>query len=228
MNLPITPVSYRSYFVMNDIRIDWIFLLIAVIIGFLIKTRSAFSYLKTIPCLLLLSLTVELVARYYRVRSMNNLWFVNIYSVIELCYFTFTLYLIINKTFILRLVYVIASVCLIDILFIHGLKTFHTYSYALSVLIIVYLCIYYYYLTFKEAQVVNLLKEPSFWVVTGLLVFYATSLSVTGIFNYIAELPKEMILLARNILLSVNGVFYFILIIAFICQIDTRKFIRNS
>jgi len=213
---------------MNDIRIDWFFLLVAVITGFSIKTRPAFSYLRTIPLLLLLSITVELVARYYRIRSINNLWLVNIYSVIELSYFTFTLYRILRKTFVLRLVFLIACTCLIDIFFVHGLKTFHTYSYALSVLIIVYVCIYYYYYTFKEAQVDNLLKEPSFWIVTGLLVFYATSLSVAGVFNYIAELPKEMIGLTRSIILFVNGIFYIILIIAFVCQIDTRKSIRNS
>lgn len=213
---------------MNDIRIDWILLIVAVITGFSIKTRPAFFYLRTIPWLLLLSLTVELVARYYRIRSINNLWLVNIYSIIELSYFTYTLYLILRKTFVLRLMYFITGICLIDIFFVHGLKIFHADSYALSVLIIVYICIYYYYNTFKEAQVDNLLKEPSFWMVTGLLVFYATSLSVAGIFNYIAELPKEMILLTRSIILSVNSIFYIILIIAFICQINTLKFTPNS
>ncbi|TDO28564.1 hypothetical protein BC659_0639 [Sediminibacterium goheungense] len=213
---------------MNDIRIDWIILLVAVITGFSIKTRPSFPYLRTIPLLLLLSLSVELVARYYRVRSINNLWLVNLYSVIELCYFAYTLYLILRKTFVLRLMVLIACCCLIDIFLVHGLKTFHTYSYTFSVLIIVYVCIYYYYHTFKEAQVDNLLKEPSFWIVTGLLVFYATSLSVAGVFNFIATLPKEMIRLTRSIILFVNGVFYIILIIAFVCQINTRKSIPNS
>ncbi len=123
---------------------------------------------------------------------------------------------------------IIACTCLVDIFLVHGLKTFHTYSYALSVLIIVYVCIYYYYQTFKEAQVDNLLKEPSFWVVTGLLVFYATSLSVAGVFNFISTLPKEMIRLTRSIILFVNGIFYIILIIAFVCQINSRKSIPNS
>jgi hypothetical protein len=228
MKPAITPVYYRSYCIMNDIRIDWIILLVAAISGFAIKSRQSFAYLKTIPFLLLLSLAIELVGRYYRIRSINNLWLMNIYSVIELSYFTYILYHILKKTFVLKLMVLIVVACLLDILFIHGLKTFHTYSYTLSVLIIVYLCIYYYYATFKEAQVDNLLREPPFWVVTGLLIFYAISLSVAGVLNYIAELPQEMVLFSRNILLGVNGIFYFILIIAFVCQIDTRKSIHNS
>lgn len=227
MRHTITPVTYRSYCIMNDIRTDWIILIITVIIGYCVKSRRSFSYLKTIPAFLILTLMVELLGRYYRLQSINNLLLFNLYSVIELSYFTYTLYLILKRAFILKLTFLIPTLCLINIFFIQGSKTFHTYSYTLSVLVIVYLCVYYYYVTFKEAQAENLLREPSFWLVTGLLVFYATSLSVAGIMNYIAELPKEMIRLSRYILLSVNGIFYFILIIAFVCQIDFRKYIRN-
>lgn len=213
---------------MNDIRTDWIILLVAAIFGFIIKTRPTYTYLKSVPFFLLLTLFVELIGRYYRLRSINNVWLFNMYTVIEFTYFTYLLYCILKRTFIRRFIFFIPILCLINILFIQGINTFHTYTYAISVFIIVFLCIYYYYVTFKEGFIENLLRESSFWLVTGLLIFFTTSLSVLGVMNFIAELPKQTINLTRNILLTVNGIFYFILIIAFVCQINTRKSILNS
>lgn len=212
---------------MNEIRTDWIILLVTAVTGYCAKSRQQFSYLKTIPPFLLLTLFVELLGRYYRLRSINNILLFNIYSVLELTYFIYTLYLILKRSFIRKLICIVPVYCLVNILFVQGLKTFHTYSYSLSVLLIVYLCVYYYYITFKEAVIENLLQESSFWLVTGFLFFYATSLSVMGVVNYLAELPKEVIHLSRNILLSVNGIFYLILLIAFICPINIQKSIRN-
>lgn len=213
---------------MNDFRTDWIILIIAVFVGFSTAKRQKFAYLKTIPAFLIVSLAVELVGRYYRLQSINNVWLFNLFTTFELAYFTYILYLILKRKFIVRLTVFVIVICLLNILCIQGIRTFHTYSYAISVLVIVFLCVYYYYITFKEVLVENLLVEPSFWIVTGLLVFFAASLSVLGVVNFIAVLPKEMIRLTRNILLTVNGIFYFILIIAFTCQINSRKSIPNS
>ncbi len=213
---------------MNDIRTDWIILLVATIFGFSIKTRPTYTYLKSLPFFLLLTLLVELIGRYYRLRSINNVWLFNIYTIIEFTYFTYLLYCILKRTFVQRLIFFIPILCLINVLFIQGINTFHTYSYAICVFIIVFLCIYFFYVTFKEVLIENLFKDSSFWLVAGLLIFFATSLSVLGVMNFIAELPKQTINLTRNILLTVNGIFYLIIIIAFICQIDTRKSILNS
>lgn len=214
---------------MNDIRIDWIILIVTFIIGCLVIHKQPSSYLKTIPVFLLITLLVELVGRYYRLKSVNNVFLFNIYSVGQLTYFTITLYFILRKSFILGLGLFIPVICLLNIFFLQGIKTFHTYTYAISVILIVFTCIYYYYYIFKIAVIENLLREPSFWFVTGLLIFYATSLSVIGIMNFIAELPPDLIRMTRNILLNVNGIFYFILLIALVCPIiNIRKSIRKS
>jgi hypothetical protein len=213
---------------MNDLRVDWIILLFAMIFGFLLRKKSWYPQLSTLPLFLLLTLVVELIGRYYRLKSINNIPLFNTYSVLQLCYFTWLLYKIqLTKTKKYLLI-IIPTLCIINIVWIQGIKTFHTYSYAVAVILIVGLCIRFLISVFKEAQSDNLLKEPNFWFVIGILTYYTTSLSILGIMNYISVLPPEMIKLTRKALLNVNSIFYILLLIGFLCKMPTLKYTRNS
>ncbi len=213
---------------MNDIRPDWIVLIISLIIGCALKKNQQHTYLSSIPYYLLFVLLIELLGRYIRSQSMNNVPIYNIFSVIQILYFSYCYYKIIKRPYILLLIILLPILCFMNIFFLQGLKSFHTYTYAISVLCIVGFSVDYYYKVFKEAEVESLLKEANFWFVTGVLLYHTTSLSIIGILNYIAVLPPEIIQLTRKTLLSVNIIFYIILIIAFLCKPNTRKFIHNS
>lgn len=213
---------------MNEFRIDWAVLLVAMAAGFAAMREQREWHLKTLPFYLLFTLIIELISRYYRIRSVNNLPLLNIYSVLQLTYFTWCFYLMLKKKFIRIFIVLIPTICFLNIFFVQGVYTFHTYSYVLCVLFIIFFSAYFYYRIFKESIVESLIKEPGFWFVTGVLLFYTTTVSIIGILNYIAVLPPEMILLMRKTLLNVNSLFYFILIITFLCKLNIQRYIRNS
>jgi len=56
--------------------------------------------------------------------------------------------------------------------------------------IVVLLCIIYYYSLFKQEEYHDLLKDASFWFVTGCFIFYATNTAVNAFF---AELVRTKI-----------------------------------
>ena len=213
---------------MNDLRVDWMILVVAIILGILFRKKNWYPELSSLPYFLIFTICIELIGRYYRLRSINNVPLFNMFSVLQLCYFTWLIFRIQKKAYIRSFIILVPLICLINIIGIQGLKTFHTYSYSISIILIVWLCIDYYIVTFKKADVENLLKEPNFWFITALLTYYTTSISILGILNYISGLPPEIIKLTRKILLNVNSIFYTLLIVAFLCKIPIQKFIRNS
>lgn len=221
-----TPVFYRSFF-MYDIRPDWIVLSIAMSIGFLVIKRQADRYLRTIPFYFLFALSIELMGRMIRLKWGNNVPLYNGFSIVQNVYILWCFKQILQRPYIHKLLWIIPTLCIINICFIQGFKTFHTYTYAISVLCFVACSIDYYYSIFKAAKVDNLITEPSFWFVTGVLLYNTTSLSIIGILNYISILPPEMIQLTRKMLLNVNSIFYLILTIALLCKINFRKSIPN-
>lgn len=213
---------------MNDIRPDWIVLIITVIAGLWVSKKQPYPYLKSIPYFLLFTLVIELLGRYFRLRSINNVLLFNYYSVTQIVYFSYCFHQILNRKYIRKLMFILPTICILNIHFIQGIKTFHTYSLAICVLAMAIFAVNYYVKTYKETEVDNLLTEPDFWFTTGVLLYFTTTLSIVGIMNYIAVLPPEIIQLIRKTLLNVSALFYLILLIALVCRISFRKSISNS
>ncbi len=213
---------------MKEIRPDWIVLTLASIVCLPYIRRQKDYYLKTLPFFFLITLAVELIGRYYKLRSINNVPIYNLYSVLQLTYFIGCLFLILKRSFVKKLMLLNLIFCVINIFGIQGVKVFHTYSYTVSAIIITFLCVYYYYYLFKEALVETLWKDSQFWFVTATFSFYTISLTIISVMNYIADLPPDTIRLIRKSLLNLNSIFYFLLSIAFICNLNIRKYSPNS
>lgn len=213
---------------MKEIRPDWIVLTLASIVCLPYIRRQKDYYLKTLPFFFLITLAVELIGRYYKLRSINNVPIYNLYSVLQLTYFIGCLFLILKRSFVKKLMLLNLIFCVINIFGIQGVKVFHTYSYTVSAIIITFLCVYYYYYLFKEALVETLWKDSQFWFVTATFSFYTISLTIISVMNYIADLPPDTIRLIRKSLLNLNSIFYFLISIAFICNLNIRKYSPNS
>lgn len=213
---------------MKEIRPDWIVLTLASIVCLPYIRRQKDYYLKTLPFFFLITLAVELIGRYYKLRSINNVPIYNLYSVLQLTYFIGCLFLILKRSFVKKLMLLNLIFCVINIFGIQGVKVFHTYSYTVSAIIITFLCVYYYYYLFKEALVESLWKDSQFWFVTATFSFYTISLTIISVMNYIADLPPDTIRLIRKSLLNLNSIFYFLISIAFICNLNIRKYSPNS
>src|SRR5262245_46736356 len=98
------------------------------------KMGREYSYLRFFPPFLLLTLAAETIGPYLASKGKNNLWLYNFFTAFEFCFYLWIISLIITSSSwkkIIRisiLIYVTAAV--VNILFIQGMKSFHTLTYS--------------------------------------------------------------------------------------------------
>ena len=217
---------------MQYFTIDKFILIISIIIGLIKSNKLNKTYLNYIPLILLTILLFEISIKLIHKPGENNILFYNIISVIEFTFFLYFFQEVIpfhkTKIIIKILKISIPIICFVNIVFIQGIHTFHTITYIFTALILIIIGVLFFYQTFKKTEIVKLQNESSFWITTAIIFFYTSSISIMGIINYAAILPKSIIIQMHNVLISVNCFFYLMLIFAFTCQINTRKSTRNS
>jgi hypothetical protein len=85
--------------------------------------------------------------------------------------------------------------------------------------IVICLCIYYYYGLFEQDAYVNLLNDPSFWFVSGYFLFYTTSISADTFFDQFVIMWAKHLAPVRHIIMDIiNIILYGCWIKSFICQ----------
>lgn len=218
---------------MNHLRIDLIILSSASLLGFT-KTSKSFEKKQAFyfEYFLLITLLVEIIGWIFQQKGKNNLLLFNAYSVFEFTYLTWFFKLVITgrraQKFIAVVYPLLPSACLLNIFFIQGLHSFHTYTYALGSICMVGMSILYLIQLFRSDNMINPVQLYTFWVTCAIIFFFTTSVSIIGIFNYVAVLSKPMVKLSQSILLIVDCIFYLLFIIAFICRNRFQKYTLNS
>ena len=184
-------------------------------------------YLRLFPLFLLLTLTVILVSIYLLAHSKNNTLLYNFFTSFEFCFYFFILYRIIQKrlakTIIFYILCIYPLIALFNIFFIQGLTSFHSVTYALGCLLIVTICIYYFFELFQLSHSINLARQPAFWICSALLFFYACSFPIFGLANFLRSLPYVIIKNLEAIIDILNIFLYSSFTIAFLCRLRTRK-----
>ena len=185
-------------------------------------------YLKQFPPFLLATVIVELLGTYLASIGKGNLWLYNFFTVIEFCFYLWIISLIISNSRIKKIIritlifYALASS--VNIIFIQKMKAFHTGSYAIGCLLIVGVCVYYFFELFKLPKSVKLKNNPAFWICSGLLFFYCCGFPLYGMFNFLSGISKLIIKNFYSIIIILNIFLYSLFTIAFLCRLKTRKY----
>ena len=212
---------------MIHLSLDLKVLLVAIIIGFLTFKKSDPLYLRIFPFFLLLTLGVELVGELFHKPGLNNSIIFNLYTLVEFGFYTYFFRVVTPgekvKKLLLIVFWVLPIVCLVNIFFIQGVNSFHTITYSIGCLTMVALGIVYFYRLFNSTEKVELLRTPAFWISVGIIFFFISAVSVLGVANYIATLPRHISSLLQKVFFWVNAFFYIMYIIAFLCRRSTRK-----
>jgi hypothetical protein len=74
-----------------------------------------------------------------------------------------------------------------DAIWWEGASTFNSYSSALSDLIIVGYCVYYYKLQLEKPQIIFVEKLPSFWIVSGIFIYSAGNIFLFSVLNSVSR-----------------------------------------
>ncbi len=211
---------------------DKVFLILAIIIGAITFKSNSPTYIKLFPLFLLIRLSIEISAKYFIKRGQNNIPYYNFLSILEIVFYLYVFREIISIKYIRKvisiLLFTIPIIIIMNILFFQGIYIFHTYTFTISAIILLILSSLYFYYTFKKTEIILLHKEPSFWLTTGIAFFFTSTISIMGISNYISILPKLIIAQMHSALLIVNCLFYILISIAFLCQINIQKSTHNS
>jgi len=183
--------------------------------------------MKTFPVFLLLTVLVEIVGWQTALHKQKNIsiWVYNFFVIVSFDYYLFILKNFIRslkaKKIILYSLWIYPVVALIDIFFIQ-LNEFHSFTFALGCLLIVSVCIYYYFELFRQPQFVNLLHEQAFWITSGLLFFHCCTFAFFSLMNSLYKATKLLQNL-NDILKVVLFLFYLMFAIGFLCRLKLRK-----
>lgn len=216
-----------------QVPFEYYVMALSMLAGFAMRPRRNIPlYLQLFPFFLLITLANEIISWQLGLQSIPNIAFNNFYSVGAFCFYMYILREVIftrwaRKAIIfLMIAYAIGSVC--NILFIQGIDTFHTITYSLGCFMIVAISIFYFLELFQVPRSVDLKKEPSFWIVSGLLFYYACTPAILGVINYLSSFPDispEALLLLITVL---NVSLYSLFTIAFLCRINFRRSMSSS
>jgi hypothetical protein len=186
--------------------------------------------LKPFPIFLLLTLIAESYGSYLWSINKSNLYIYNFFTVFEFCFYLYFVSRIITSRKIKNLALLICilyAICAIsNILFIQGVKTFHTITYSLGCLLVVSFCVYYFFELFKLPQSIKLSKSPIFWICSGLLFFYCCGFPLYAFVNFWGQV-KWVIKSFDDIITILNIFLYSLFTIAFLCS-RTRKYTLSS
>ena len=91
------------------------------------------------------------------------------------------------KKIVILLVPVFLAMATINMIFIQGVNhTFNSYTALLGAFIIViFCCLFFYESVLPDQMDQQLLKQPFFWVTSGLLIFYLGSVIANALFEYL-------------------------------------------
>ncbi|HMH31937.1 MAG TPA: hypothetical protein VK543_02850 [Puia sp.] len=184
-------------------------------------------YLKLFPPFLAMTILVELTASYFIVKYGENVSVYNIFNIVNFCFYYFVLREIItNKTakkviFYIMMIFLPLAVC--NLLFVQKIGNFNSMTFSIGSLLIVGMCVYYFFELFQLPKAINLLREPAFWICSGLLFFFVCSFPFFGLINFISN--ASLLLLSRfvRVLIIVNVFLYSLFTIAFLCRIRIRR-----
>lgn len=220
---------FTKRFILSSIPIYIIFISISFIVSFNVykQDNSAF-YLKLFPPYLGLTLLIEIVGNYLVNRNIETYILYNIFGVVEFAFFLFILSKIIQNKVMRRIIsitLILNALISLGNLLLFQTDSYASISYSVGSLLVVIFCIYYFFELFRYPKFVNLVKEPSFWICSGLLFYFCCSFPLLGLTTFLESIP-EVLLNHFFILLNVLNIsLYSLFIIAFLCRIKTRNYI---
>jgi hypothetical protein len=184
------------------------------------------QYLKSFPFFIALTIVVEIIGSLLKKDFYTVTLLYSFFTAFEFVYYLLIIkYTIYNKKAKKTISWVLATypvLVVINIFFIQP-RTFHSITYSLGCLLVVVACIYYFFEIFQSRYSVNLVREPAFWICSGLLFFYCCTFPLYGVWNLLPGLPRIILQNVNTILTLLNYLLYSLFSIAFLCRLGLRK-----
>ena len=203
-----------------------------VIISFLASLTAYFQknsqlYFRLFPIFLFVTIIVEIFSSWLLAHNKSTTTLYNFFSTFEILFYIYVLRVIIQSRLVKKIIFHTAWLYLllviINLLFIQKGPSFNSMTYALGCLLIAVICIYYFFELFQMSHSINLIRQPAFWICSGLLFFYCCSFPLYGLLNFLKKVPDFIRESIGVIILLLNVFLYSSFTIAFLCRIRGRN-----
>jgi hypothetical protein len=198
---------------------------------FLAERESTKKHLVIFLILLCTSIT-EVRAKQLQLLKINNTFVVNtgyIIIGISLLFLFFHLIQKSKKPLYLWIIYM-GWIIINSIYFQTITTTFQNYSWALASLLIIGMCLYFFYSIFSKNQFENknLISVPEFWIVSFLMFFYASSFLYFISFTFYYDKMDIELYMQLNFLIKIIGcIMYLVMGLAFYAPYIFRKEVKG-
>ncbi|HRO48051.1 hypothetical protein [Agriterribacter sp.] len=212
---------------MNSYAYIWLILSGSIVGAIVYFKKGTPVFLRALPVYLLITFTVEYIGQWMNDNGKVTVTLYNVFTTIEfIFYFWMLRYMVKNpwaKKLLLHSLWLYPLLVILNKLFLQKGLQFHTITFSLGGLLIVMATITYFFELFQFNKPVNLVREPSFWICSGLLFFYACTFPLYALINFFQDPSNIIIKNIASIFAIVNILLYSSFIIAALCRIRIRK-----
>ncbi|HXB34006.1 MAG TPA: hypothetical protein VNV35_11320 [Puia sp.] len=184
------------------------------------------SYFRVFSFYLLYDFISQTYGDYQALHHQNTILYSDLTTLVSSCFYIYLMRVIIRsrkaKLILLYCLIAFPLISAINIFLVQNSGVFQTMTYSLGCLLIVGACIYYFWELFQSKKYINLAREPTFWICSGLLFFYTCLFPVYGLINYIGT-DKAVIQVILVVLDFVGILLYLSFTIAFLCRLRPTR-----
>ncbi|HTI09817.1 MAG TPA: hypothetical protein VL832_14715 [Puia sp.] len=188
----------------------------------LYKYKQVPASMRIVLYFLLVSVLVYAVSISMAVRHMNNLWVVHADTILESLFLFWFFHAITppgtGRKVIALLLVLFPVFCLINLFFIQGIYRYNTYSRPVEAMLLVGLCMYYFWRTGNKTEEGPWMSQPLNWMVSGILLYFASAFCLFLCSNLVLgkhRLGSETIMVLWNIHAGLTMTMYLLFTIGF-------------
>ncbi|MFT3826737.1 MAG: hypothetical protein QM731_22635 [Chitinophagaceae bacterium] len=213
---------------MTALSFNVVFIIISTLISFVVYLQKHTPlYLRLFPPFLVITVAVEIIGKLLADNGRSNVLLYNCFTTLEFIFYFYVLRSVIENARFRKLIgyllIVYPAATFINIFFIIPKGYFHSITYAIGCLLMVGICIYYFFELFQLSRSMALVREPAFWICSGLLFYYCCSFPLFAMLNFMSGVSVVLIRNIDYILKYLNVLLYSIFSIAFVCRMKLRK-----
>ncbi|HET6254561.1 MAG TPA: hypothetical protein VFE32_10825 [Puia sp.] len=188
---------------------------------------AAEKYLRYFSFYLFVNFLFEAATAFMAFYHINNIFINNIDSLLEISFMLYLLREIIAsrkaKRVFLYIFLIYPVLATVNIFLVQSSGNFHTMTYSLGTFLIVSACIYYFWELFQQKSSVDLIRQPPFWICSGLLFYYTCTYPLYGLTDFINSLPVVIKQNLYSIYIVINICLFLSFTIAFLCRLKTKR-----
>lgn len=159
--------------------------------------------------------------------AVNNVFFNNLSQMVVMGFHLYLMREILHrqkaKRTFLYFLFAYLLLSLLNLFLVQKTAVFNSITVSFGSLFIVSACIYYFWELFQQRTFVNLIRQPAFWIASGMLFYYAVSFPLQSLLNFITDLSGTTLVNLFIIFILLNIFLYLSFTIAFLCRLKIRK-----